>query len=72
MALLFLGAPNYRITAGDLDRMKVDFVRLKLDTCLRVLAVYRSRKPTAAQKAAQEVAQESAHESASPPGQYPN
>jgi uncharacterized protein DUF2336 len=44
MALLFLGAPSYRITAGDLDRMKVDFVRLKLDTCLRVLAVYRSRK----------------------------
>jgi uncharacterized protein (DUF2336 family) len=49
MALLFLGAPNFRITAGDLDRMKVDFVRLKLDTCLRVLAVYRSRKHGAAQ-----------------------
>jgi uncharacterized protein (DUF2336 family) len=64
MALLFLGAPNYRITAGDLDRMKVDFVRLKLDTCLRVLAVYRSRKPPAAQKAAQE--------SALLPGQQPN
>jgi uncharacterized protein (DUF2336 family) len=47
MALLFLGAPNYRITAGDLDRMKVDFVRLKVETCLRVLAVYRSRKPAA-------------------------
>jgi uncharacterized protein (DUF2336 family) len=60
MALLFLGAPSYRITAGDLDRMKVDFVRLKLDTCLRVLAVYRSRK------------QAGAHESEHLPPIYPN
>jgi uncharacterized protein (DUF2336 family) len=60
MSLLFLGAPNYRITAGDLDRMKVDFVRLKFDTCLRVLAVYRSRK------------QASAHDSESAPPAYPN
>jgi uncharacterized protein (DUF2336 family) len=44
MSLLFLGAPNYRITAGDLDRMKIDFIRLKRDTCLRVLEVYRARK----------------------------
>jgi uncharacterized protein (DUF2336 family) len=47
MSLLFLGAPNYRITAGDLDRMKVDFVRLQVETCLRVLTVYRSRKQAA-------------------------
>jgi uncharacterized protein (DUF2336 family) len=47
MALLFLGAPNYRITAGDLDRMKIDFIRLKKETCLRVLEVYRTRKGTA-------------------------
>jgi uncharacterized protein (DUF2336 family) len=47
MALLFLGAPNYRITAGDLDRLRVDFARLNLETCLRVLAVYRSRAETA-------------------------
>jgi uncharacterized protein (DUF2336 family) len=47
MALLFLGAPNYRITAGDLDRMKIDFIRLKYETCLRVLDVYRTRKGTA-------------------------
>ena len=44
MALLFLGAPNYRITAGDLDRLKIDFIRLKNETCLRVLDVYRTRK----------------------------
>jgi uncharacterized protein (DUF2336 family) len=48
MALLFLGAPNYRITAGDLDRMKIDFLRLNVETCLKVLAVYRSRRQTAA------------------------
>jgi len=47
MSLLFLGAPNYRITAGDLDRMKIDFIRLKKETCLRVLEVYRTRKGTA-------------------------
>jgi uncharacterized protein (DUF2336 family) len=60
MSLLFLGAPNYRITAGDLDLIKVDFVRLKLDTCLRVLTVYRSRKQAAA------------CESETPPQAYPN
>jgi uncharacterized protein (DUF2336 family) len=43
MPLLFLGAPEYRITAGDLDQLKVDFFRLNVDTCLRVLAIYRSR-----------------------------
>jgi len=48
MSLLFLGAPNYRITAGDLDRMKIDFIRLKKETCLRVLDVYRTRRGTAA------------------------
>jgi uncharacterized protein (DUF2336 family) len=47
MALLFLGAPNYRITSGDLDRMKIDFIRLKSETCLRVLDVYRTRKGAA-------------------------
>ena len=49
MSLLFLGAPNNRITAGQLDVMRVDFGRLKVDTCQRVLAVYRSRSEAAAQ-----------------------
>jgi len=49
MALLFLGAPNYRITAGDLERMKNDFHRLNMQTSRRVLATYRSRKETAAE-----------------------
>jgi len=48
MSLLFLGAPNYRITAGDLDQMKIDFLRLNRDTCLRVLSVYRSRSEATA------------------------
>jgi hypothetical protein len=48
MSLLFLGAANYRITAGDLDRMKREFVRLNVETSRQVLTVYQSRKETAA------------------------
>jgi uncharacterized protein (DUF2336 family) len=44
MSLLFLGAPNYRITAGDLERMKSDFLKLNVETSKQVLTVYRSRK----------------------------
>lgn len=44
MSLLFLGAHHHRITAADLDRMKIDFLKLNVDTCLRVLTVYRSGK----------------------------
>ncbi len=44
MSLLFLGAPDYRITAGDLDQLKIDFFRLSMDTSLRVLGIYRTRK----------------------------
>ncbi len=44
MALLFLGAPNCRITAGDLERLNLDFHRLNVKTCRGVIAVYRSRK----------------------------
>ncbi|MDB5605414.1 MAG: hypothetical protein JWP25_2314 [Bradyrhizobium sp.] len=48
MSLLFLGAANYRITAGDLDSMKREFFRLNVETSKRVLKVYQSRKETAA------------------------
>ncbi|GLR85157.1 DUF2336 domain-containing protein [Bradyrhizobium iriomotense] len=44
MALLFLGAPNYRITAGELERLKLDFHRLDVKACRGVIAVYRSRR----------------------------
>jgi uncharacterized protein (DUF2336 family) len=47
MSLLFLGAANYRITAGDLDSMKQEFFRLNVETSKRVLKVYQSRKETA-------------------------
>jgi uncharacterized protein (DUF2336 family) len=44
MALLFLGAPGYRITAGDLDRLKRGFHGLNMKTCQGVVDLYRSRK----------------------------
>jgi uncharacterized protein (DUF2336 family) len=47
MSLLFLGAPNYRITAGDLEGMKREFVRLNVGTSKQVLKVYQSRKEAA-------------------------
>ncbi len=47
ISILFLGAPNNRISAGNLEQMKVDFLKLNVDTCLRVLDVYRSRREAA-------------------------
>jgi uncharacterized protein (DUF2336 family) len=47
MSLLFLGAPNYRITAGDLERMQNDFRKLNVETSNHVLSVYRSRSDAA-------------------------
>ena len=47
MALLFLGAPNYRIMAGDLDTLNHEFHRLEVNTCRGVISVYRSRKAEA-------------------------
>jgi len=44
MALLFLGAANFRITARDLDVMKSDFARLNVETSKKVLKVFQSRK----------------------------
>jgi uncharacterized protein (DUF2336 family) len=48
MSVLFLGAPNHRISAGDLNQMELDFLKLNVDTCLGVLGVYRSRREAAA------------------------
>jgi hypothetical protein len=45
--VLFLGAANYRITAGDLDSMKREFFQLNVETSKRVLKVYQSRKGAA-------------------------
>jgi uncharacterized protein (DUF2336 family) len=51
MSLLFLGAPNYRITAGDLERMQNDFRKLNVETSKHVLSVYRSRSDSLTEEA---------------------
>ena len=52
MSLLFLGAANYRITAGSLDTMKAEFLRLNVETSRQVLKAYQSRKSAAIESAA--------------------
>jgi uncharacterized protein (DUF2336 family) len=47
MALLFLGAPDFRIAAKDLDAMKAEFARLDDETSRKVLEAYHSRKESA-------------------------
>ena len=44
MALLFLGAAEYRIATKDLDAMKAEFARLDVATSKKVLEAYHSRK----------------------------
>ena len=48
MALLFLGAPDYRIYAQDLEEMKRDFYGLNRETSRSVLLTYKSRRQAAA------------------------
>jgi uncharacterized protein (DUF2336 family) len=47
IALLFLGAPDHRIAAKDLDGMKAEFARLDVETSKEVLKAYHSRKEAA-------------------------
>ncbi|WP_234685779.1 DUF2336 domain-containing protein [Bradyrhizobium monzae] len=47
MALLFLGAANYRITAGELERLNLNFFRLNVMACREVVTIYRTRKEEA-------------------------
>jgi uncharacterized protein (DUF2336 family) len=44
MALLFLGAPDHRIVAHDLEDMKREFTGLNVETSRSVLRAYQSRK----------------------------
>jgi uncharacterized protein (DUF2336 family) len=44
MALLFLGAKDHRIPAGDLNDMKEEFARLNIETSRGVLRAYQSRR----------------------------
>lgn len=48
LSLLFLGAKDHRISAGDLDSMKEQFARLNVETPQSVLSFYQSRKSAAA------------------------
>jgi uncharacterized protein (DUF2336 family) len=48
MALLFLGATDYRIMAHDLEAMKQEFAGLNVETSRSVLKTYQSRKQAAA------------------------
>jgi uncharacterized protein (DUF2336 family) len=47
MALLFLGAPNHRISVNDLEAAKQEFVGLSAEMSRGVLEAYKSRKQTA-------------------------
>jgi uncharacterized protein (DUF2336 family) len=47
-ALLFLGAPDHRISSQDLDDMGREFGRLNCETARNILKLYQSRKETAA------------------------
>ena len=48
MALLFLGAPDHRITTHDLEAMKQEFARLNVETSRGVLEAYQSRRQAVA------------------------
>ncbi|MGO9356898.1 MAG: DUF2336 domain-containing protein [Xanthobacteraceae bacterium] len=48
MSLLFLGAPDHRIAAQDLDVMRNEFSVLKVETSQKVLEIYQSRRNAAA------------------------
>lgn len=47
MALLFLGAPDHKISADKLDTLKMKFGRLTVETAQNVIRLYRSRKAQA-------------------------
>ncbi len=44
MAILFLGAPDHKISADKLDALKAKFARLTTETAQSVIRLYRSRK----------------------------
>jgi uncharacterized protein (DUF2336 family) len=48
MALLFLGAPDHRILATELENMKREFDQLNIETSRSVLKMYQSRKQAGA------------------------
>jgi uncharacterized protein (DUF2336 family) len=51
MSLLFLGAPDHRISAQDLEKMKREFGGLNRETSRSILQTYQSRKQAMAAEA---------------------
>jgi uncharacterized protein (DUF2336 family) len=47
MSLLFLGAPDHKISAHELDALEAKFSRLKTETAQSVIQLYQSRKASA-------------------------
>jgi hypothetical protein len=47
MSLLFLGAPDHKILAHELDTLEAKFSRLKPETAQGVIQLYSSRKAAA-------------------------
>jgi hypothetical protein len=47
MSLLFLGAPDHKISAHELDALEAKFFRLKTETAQSVIQLYQSRKASA-------------------------
>jgi hypothetical protein len=47
MALLFLGAPDHRISSRDLDALQTRFSRLTAETAQSIIKLYRARKAAA-------------------------
>jgi uncharacterized protein (DUF2336 family) len=47
MALLFLGAPNHRISSQDLDDLRKEYADLNIETSRSVLKAYQSRRHAA-------------------------
>ena len=52
MSLLFLGAPDFRLSGQRLDTLKVRFSRLTVETARSVVKLYRSRKAPERQEVA--------------------
>jgi hypothetical protein len=47
-ALVFLGAPDYRISGRDFENLEREFGRLNVETARSILNFYQARKETAA------------------------
>ena len=44
MAMLFLGAPDHKISGSRLDELNAKYSRLKIETAQSMIELYRSRR----------------------------